>query len=125
MTAAGRRATDPLPPPVVGDWPPTAGFYRGRMVRGGPWLAIRIWFGPPLDPDTGEECDRAKRWQATRGGAEADPRQLWPYVANHPIAEAEFNYMSALRAHAVKHEPDMPEAAPTSPVDLNRLKPIF
>lgn len=102
---------------------PIAGFYKSKLVRGGPWVAVRIWFGPPADPITGEELDRSHRWQAEIDGKLA--RQVWdawPYCAGQPIDEAEYRYLTAMKRHAVTYEPEMPEASPRRPVDFNKLK---
>src|SRR3546814_11112653 len=51
-----------------GTAPLVEGFYllnlnRARRVS----IPVRIWFGPPLDPETREEMDRAPRWQIQVG----------------------------------------------------------
>ena len=48
--------------------PLVEGFYllnlnRARRVS----IPVCIWFGPPLDPETREEMDRAPRWQIQVG----------------------------------------------------------
>lgn len=103
------------------------GYYRTRMVSGGPWCPVRIWFGPPADPDTGELIDRSPRWQATLRGLqyEGDVASLWSWCAKHPITEAEHNYMVATARHAVTHEPEMPEASPREKIDFNKLRVRF
>lgn len=100
---------------------PIAGFYRAKLVRGGPWVAVRIWHGPPLDPDTGEELDRSWRWQAERNGEPCEVWRVWPYCAGEPIDKAEHDYLLQVRDWAVQHAPETPEAAPTTPIAFNRL----
>ena len=39
---------------------PTAGYYRTRLRSGGVQVGVYIWFGPPFDPETGEELDRGQ-----------------------------------------------------------------
>lgn len=104
---------------------PEAGYYRTRQVRGGPWCAVRIWHGPPVDPHTGEELDRAPRWQATIDGREADAMYLWPYCGGNRIDEAEYNYLMATSAYAKQHAPDHPAADPMKPIDHMHIKPPF
>ena len=107
---------------------PVAGHYKTRLVRGGPWLPVRLWLSPPPDPETGEPLDRAPRWQAELAGKPVDDfwaSGLWPAVALHPVDDAEYRYLCDLHHHAVQHEPELPEAAPRSPVDLRKLDPIF
>lgn len=99
---------------------PVAGFYRGRLVRGGHPVGIRIWYGPPLDPDTGEELDRGWRWQATANGRYIDLERVWPKCADEPITEAEHDHLTRVQAWGEAHAPDSPQANPDRPVDLLR-----
>lgn len=106
------RPTDaPLRPDV-----PVAGFYKGRMVRNGPWVPIRIWHGPTRDPETKEELDRSWHWQAERLGREVDVFWVWPYCAKNPIDKAEYDYLLAYHRWAVKYDPADPAARPRDPV---------
>ena len=54
-----------VPAPGYSVETPQAGWYAFRLVAGGHKVAVRIWFGAPHDPVTGEEMDRHWRWQAT------------------------------------------------------------
>jgi hypothetical protein len=85
---------------------PEAGFYRFRLgrdtVRGG----VRIWFGPPHDPVTGEELDRSWRWQAEFDGEPIDFDRVWPACAKEAISEADYRAMINRRAWARQHAPD-------------------
>lgn len=108
----------------VGD-EPVAGFYRGRMVRGGVWVTIRIWYGPPHDPITGEELDRSPRWQAERNGELVAVYAVWPYCAGEPISEAEYRFMLADAKWAREHAPGDPKAKPTERPDFSDLAPPF
>lgn len=70
---------------------PAAGFYRMRLSQGTIAVAIRLWFGPPHDPVTGEEMDRSWRWQAQTHDGELLPLEMvWPQCAKSPISEANF-----------------------------------
>ena len=70
-------------------------------------IPIRIWFGAPLDPDTGELLDRSPRWQVRVYGIDAsDPEyppliygrpmekieDVWPKCARWPTSEADYRY---------------------------------
>jgi hypothetical protein len=110
--------------PVSADTP-VAGFYKSRMVRGGPWVPIRIWLAPSTDPVTGEELDRSPTWHAERLGREIDVDLVWPYCAAHPIEESEYRFLLADHKWAVEHDPDAPQASPRSPIDHMKTKPIF
>lgn len=104
---------------------PEAGYYRTKMVRGGPWCAVFIWHGPTPDPETGEPLDRSPHWQATVNGAEIDVWNVWPFVSDKRIEREEYDYLMALSKHAKTHAPEMPEAEPTKRIDFNRTKPVF
>jgi len=76
---------------------PSAGFYRYRLRRGGPFVALRYWLGPPLDPETGEEMDRSPRWQCRLNGTELVPvERYWPQCARDPIDQREHDRLCEL-----------------------------
>ena len=89
---------------------PESGHYRVRLCKGGPWCALKLFHGPPADPETGEPLDRSPRWQALLDGAEADPWRFWPYCASDRITEAEYNHMLLDLAWVQTHHPDSTEA---------------
>lgn len=97
---------------------PAAGFYRYRMVKGGFPVAVKIWFGQPKDPITGELMDRSLRWQAEINGRPADIDSLWPRVAGSPIDQAEHDYLASINSWAAEHAPDHAAADPRKPIDL-------
>lgn len=97
---------------------PVAGFYSIKLRRDGPPVAIRVWFGPPLDPVTGEELDRGWRWQVqTDGGDMLDVERVWPACARSPITEGQFKHMAGLRSWAKTEAPDSPLANPAAKSD--------
>ncbi len=89
---------------------PIAGYYRFRMRSGAALCGVRIWRGAPLDPVTGEELDRSHRWQAQVNGAPVLLERVWPKCAADPVDEAEYQYLCAVQAWAVKNAPDSPQA---------------
>lgn len=76
-------------------WPPRAGHYQW-MNSDDTRSAILIWFGPPLDPETGEELDRSPRWQALRDGAEIQVEEVWPLVRGREITETEYDELRSM-----------------------------
>jgi hypothetical protein len=102
-----------------------AGFYKRRLVRGGPWVPVRLWYGPPNDPVTGEELDRSHRWQALVNGEEADPDETWIGCCGNPIDAQEYGYLLAMKNFATNHAPELPEASPRQPINLGSMKPLF
>lgn len=105
-------------------WPPIAGFYRIRLVRGGPLCAARLWLGFGADPDGGDDRG-CFMWRAMINGKETDLDRVWPYCADKGCTEAEFLYLLAVHGHAVKWHPNMPEANPRQKIDLHSLPPVF
>lgn len=73
---------------------PTAGYYRMRLVMGGPLVGIRIWFGEPLEPWTREPMDRGPRWNAEINGMHGEIDRVWPTCLRHPIDKAEYDYLT-------------------------------
>ena len=91
---------------------PVAGFYRMKLGAGTVKVGIKLWYGPPHDPVTGEELDRSWRWQAiVDDGAYIDFERVWPACGKEPIAEADFNARAHRRAWAEQHAPDSAYAA--------------
>ncbi len=95
---------------------PHCGWFKRRLVKGGPFVPARIWLVSEVDEETGELLTD-EIMQAECNGAFADPWHLWSWVNGHPIPEHEFRYMEALREHAARHEPDHPMADPRKPIN--------
>lgn len=91
------------------------GWYRRRLVRGGPFVAVAITMEQPVDED-GELCGD-ETLAAWIGGNWRDPHEEWTYCAGQPITEAEFRFMEARARHAAQNVPLSPFAAPRRPVD--------
>ena len=91
---------------------PVAGFYRMRFGAGTVAFAIKVWFGPPHDPVTGEELDRSWRWQARADDGELlDMERVWPACAKTPISEADYTARCNRRTWAQSAAPDSAYAA--------------
>lgn len=84
---------------------PSAGYYRARLVSGGVRGGVRIWFGPPKDPVTGEEMDRSHRWQAEFDGEYVEIDRIWPDCAGDPISEDEYRSYCARKCWAEQNAP--------------------
>lgn len=94
---------------------PKEGYYRCKLIRGGPWQPVRIWV------DHVE--DRPSLLLATLNGKDIDPYQVYARCYGHQIQYSEYLYLTSLNEYAVKHAPDMPEAKPGEPVNFGKLKP--
>lgn len=104
--------------PVITDVP-QCGWYKRKLVKGGVFVPARIWMVQPVDGETGELVGD-ELLQAEVNGAFADPHDCWSWICANPITEAEFHYLTARIAHAVRHEPDDAFADPRKPIDLNK-----
>ncbi|MEW4469045.1 hypothetical protein AB1K62_14555 [Parasphingorhabdus sp. JC815] len=70
---------------------PVAGLYITRMRSGGALCALRIWYGAPLDPVTGEELDRSHGWNALLNEHESvDIERIWPSCAADLTTRAKY-----------------------------------
>lgn len=91
---------------------PAEGHYRTKLRGGGVMVGVRIWFGPPADPVTGEELDRSWRWQAEANGEYVEIDDVWPVCAKQPISEADYYEYRAKQRWAQKHAPASAYADP-------------
>lgn len=91
------------------------GFFKRRLVKGGPWVPARIWLVQEID-DAGELI-APELLQAECNGEYADPDDLWSYVAANPITEAEFKFLSATIQWSQTNAPHEPMANPRQAVD--------
>lgn len=80
---------------------PVAGYYRMKLVRGGPFVGIRIWHGAPREPWTGDIMDRAPCWNAQANGEWIDFERVWPVCTADPIDEATYRELCALKRDAL------------------------
>lgn len=105
-------------------------YYRARMVKNGPWVALAVWYSAPCDPLTGELLDRSWRWQASVNGREhparwhatdrADGQQFLASLGLRNIEtinQAEYDYLAANHRWAVENDPLAPAAAPRTAID--------
>jgi hypothetical protein len=94
------------------------------LVRGGPFVPVHIWHGPPHDPATGEALDRSHRWQALVNGDHRDASEIWNWCCGNPITEADYRHMLAVKDWAVSHAPTEPEANPYQSVNPRAAAPV-
>jgi hypothetical protein len=104
---------------------PVAGFYRRRLVKGGPWVEVEIWRGFGADPLTGEALERGWEWRATQAGESVPIWEVWPYCAGEPIEKAEFEYLRATRLYAAAHDRSLPEARPRERIDIRNMPAVL
>lgn len=93
---------------------PQVGWYKRRLVKGGPWVPARIWLVQHIEDgclvgDSSIQCEV--------NGKYADAEQEWTWLCRNPISEAEFNYLTAAIQWSRDYAPDEPMANPHQPVD--------
>jgi hypothetical protein len=98
------------------------GWFKTRLVRGGPWVGARIWLERTVDAVTGELlsdeilcCDI--------NGQPCDPEDKWTWLAGHPILESEYDYLQKLGGFAKAYDKREPLARPNAPTDLMQVPP--
>lgn len=104
---------------------PQCGFYRRRLVRGGPWCPARIWREESRDYETGERTGRDVLLCEVAGRAK-DAVHQWDSLARSPIPEADYLHMVAVSAWAQQYSPDDPLASPHKAIDFMKVPaPVF
>lgn len=91
---------------------PIPGYYKRRMVRGGPWVPVLI--ENPKDPLTGEEMDRGhtERLVAYVNGLPAELYETWTSCCGNPISKDEYDRLK-------------PSADPLKPLEWKNGPTVF
>lgn len=95
---------------------PECGWFKTRLVKGGPFVPARIWLHQEIDAETGELVDD-ERWICEVNGEIADIDRYWSFLSKNPITEAEFNYLTASMKWTAEHAPFEPRANPRTAVN--------
>lgn len=111
----------------------TARFYAMTLTRGGARVPVKVWFGRPVDPITGELLERPATWRCQIDGQddaieacmiEIDGVTNEPVIKGETIDEDEYTYLLQRNTWAREHEPESPHANPRKRIDMNALEPI-
>jgi hypothetical protein len=97
------------------DEKPECGFFKTRLVKGGPWVPARIWLKQEIGDDGELLSDES--YCCEIAGQRRDAWDEWPFLARNPIRESEYDYLNAMAAWATDHASDHPAATPGKPVD--------
>jgi hypothetical protein len=81
------------PPRHDGD--PKCGFYKRKLVKGGPWVPARIFVDREIDPLTGELLSDERLCIEIEGLDGGDPAEHWTYLT--PISREEFKHLTDYR----------------------------
>lgn len=125
-TPYAERATGPVEVAGAVDVTrPTEGYFRHKLRSRGVYGGVRIWYGAPLDPVTGEEMDRGWRWQAQFNGVFVEFDDVWPVCAGSPITEAEYQTYCSRQRWAEQNAPASAYADPRKRIDpLSTANPL-
>lgn len=110
---------------------PEPGFFRMRLVKGGPWVGARLIYGPSRDPETGGVMEeRSWFWETWINGTLAAPPSPDPTAAGvwrvwlcapDEIDEPTYRHLIDDRAWCAAHAPHMPEAHPERRTPVSKL----
>lgn len=101
---------------------PEPGFFRTRLVKGGPYVAARIrrtcacTINGPRVHDWRDDCDRFPPLIADIDGEETSLDRVWH--GGEPISEDMWTYYTQNRAWAIINDETQPEANAGKKVDL-------
>lgn len=103
---------------VLGEIPrdPQDGYFKTRLVRGGPWVPARVWRSEEKDFVTGKLTgfDIVK---CEINGKAKNPLREWLQLARMPITKADFDHRAAVSGWAKTYKPDGTEANPSRAID--------
>lgn len=94
---------------------PQVGWYKRKLVSGGPFVPARIWLHQEVE---GGELVDDEYLRCEVNGKEVDVLDSWARLWNNPISEAEFRYLEATRKWAEQHSPFDPAARPRERLDM-------
>ncbi len=93
---------------------PEPGYFKMRLVKGGPWVAALIYRPCPLemDPETFQHIDRWPHLSAEINGTAASVDRVW--TSGRDVSIAEYHRLKATPANR-----------PHEAIDVNSLATIF
>lgn len=90
---------------------PECGWYKRRLVKGGPWVPARIYVKSVIDPATGELLE-PEEYVCKVEGLPRDPVSQWTYL--RPISREEYQALE----RTITGRPEMSESS--KPLDLTK-----
>lgn len=98
---------------------PVPGWYRRRLIKGGPMVGVLIFVPCPFFFADGEmTVERSRPLVCLVNGQHENALDQWTWVAGSRISEAEYRYLMADAAHAMEFRPTAPRANPRKKIDL-------
>jgi 5'-3' exonuclease len=98
---------------------PQDGYFKTRLIRGGPWVPARIWRDQEKDFISGIPTgfDVVK---CEIDGKPRNPLREWMSIARMPISKEDFDHRVALGGWAKNHDKASSEANPGKVIDWNK-----
>jgi hypothetical protein len=96
---------------------PQCGLYKRKIVRGGAWVAARIYKTGERD-DLGRLIEDEQMHCDVDGKPVDNPDDAWLWLADNPIDEVEYKMLMRLGPWARQHAPTDPNADPTKAIDF-------
>lgn len=96
---------------------PQCGYYKRKLIKGGPYVSARVWRECEIDVETAESTERDVLLCEVNG-FRRDPHSEWMRLATQPITEEEYRFEVADCAHARRYRPDDPKAQPHKKINL-------
>lgn len=97
--------------PPAHDGMPECGWYKTRLIKGGPWVGVRIFVDRYVDEETGELVS-PEIYRAVVGGEPRDPAPIWTFLT--AISREEFERLEDARRN------NLTMAATHAAVDLTK-----
>lgn len=114
-------------------------YFKARLVKNGPWVPMKLWWGVSKDPLTGEKLDRSptQRFTVARVDLPADigdraydwvmnkgepmiiwhgPRDRYGEISPRQVPIDEYHFLMKAKGHG---------AEPLRRVDMNKIKPVI
>lgn len=109
-------------PPITHE--PQCGYFRRKMVRGGPWVPVEIYLKYSTDMDG--DLVSPEVMVCNVNGKACDPEDQWTYVAGSPITLVEYEYLRRLSVWARTSDSNEPLADPRKKIDMMTTPiPVF
>lgn len=69
---------------------PECGWFKTRLVKGGPWVPAKIWIRREIDADTGE-LTAPEEYLCEVDGRRRDAALAWGSLCKNPISREEYD----------------------------------
>ena len=109
--------TEKIPPPMLCNREIEEGYFKGKIVKDGPFVPIRAWYNDG-NPDGDGQLTEDEGWRCAIDGKPQDPYALeseWLFWTT--ISEEEYDFMTNDSQHAKAYREDDAKANPDRTVE--------